>query len=419
MISRFCFNISLFENIKNIFQIPFFKDKEYERQLKNELSKIYDNSNIYFFDYGRTSFYEILSYIKKKTNKKKILINSLTLFEIINVIIYSGFEPVFIDNQKNSFQTKIDFDESRVDLDNVAAIVVTHLNGVNEDIQNIIQKLTSHNTSNKNNKVYLVEDCAVGFGSELNGKNVGTLGDFSFLSFNIMKNITSYTGGVLIDNLKAIPDVDKFNYKKLSKIHIIKKILFVILIQLLNSKIFFPIFFKVVRYSHIYSFNFFLKKYRADFEVKIEDNFPKRFSYFMHSFQKKILLGQLEDYKDKQISRIEKSKFYFNSLKNINYLNFPQTEFNSKNIFLDFPIICNTLSMKEKLFRFLLDKNIDVKNYYYKNCSAEKIYNSNDFHCINTSDISNNILMLPVHRKISDADQSKIVREIKNFFNHD
>ena len=61
MISRFCFNISLFENIKNIFQIPFFKDKEYERQLKNELSKIYDNSNIYFFDYGRTSFYEILS----------------------------------------------------------------------------------------------------------------------------------------------------------------------------------------------------------------------------------------------------------------------------------------------------------------------------------------------------------------------
>ena len=75
MISRFCFNISLLENIKNIFQIPFFKDKEYERQLKNELSKIYDNSNIYFFDYGRTSFYEILSYIKKKTNKKKILIN--------------------------------------------------------------------------------------------------------------------------------------------------------------------------------------------------------------------------------------------------------------------------------------------------------------------------------------------------------
>ena len=75
--------------------------------------------------------------------------------------------------------------------------------------------------------------------------------------------------------------------------------------------------------------------------------------------------------------------------------------------------------MKEKLFRFLLDKNIDVKNYYYKNCSAEKIYNSNDFHCINSSDISNNILMLPVHRKISDADQSKIVREIKNFFNHD
>ena len=36
--------------------------------------------------------------------------------------------------------------------------------------------------------------------SKIDKKFIGTFGDFSFLSFNIMKNITSYTGGTMIIN---------------------------------------------------------------------------------------------------------------------------------------------------------------------------------------------------------------------------
>ena len=32
--------------------------------------------------------------------KKKVLINSLTLFEMINMVIYADYQPVFIDNKK-------------------------------------------------------------------------------------------------------------------------------------------------------------------------------------------------------------------------------------------------------------------------------------------------------------------------------
>ena len=66
MISRFCFNISIQENLKNIIKILFFRKNNFESDLKNEMSKIYDNSNFYFFDYGRTAFFEILCDIKKK-----------------------------------------------------------------------------------------------------------------------------------------------------------------------------------------------------------------------------------------------------------------------------------------------------------------------------------------------------------------
>ena len=231
-----------------------------------------------------------------------------------------------------------------------------------------------------------------------------------------MKNITSYTGGVLLDNQGMIK-VDKFKYQKLSKIDILKKAIFVFIIQLLNTKLIFPLFFQFIKYSYKYSFNFLLKKYRTDFEVKIDNIFPSRFRFLMHDFQKKMLLHQFKDLEIKQINRTRKSRFYFDNLKHINTLNFPQSEFNEKNIFLEFPIICNHKKTKNRLFEYLLDKKIDVKNYYYKNCSEEYIYNSYNSICLNSKSISENIIMLPVHEKITNDYQQKVIKIIKGFYN--
>ena len=413
MISRFCFNISFQDNVKNFFSIPFYKKRDEDENLKNELLKIYNHSKFYFFDYGRTALYELLLQIKEKTDKKKILVNSLTLFEVVNVIIYSGFQPVFIDNKNKSFETKIDLNDYQRDINDIAAIIVTHLNGINSNIFNITKQISDHNKNNE--KIYLIEDCAVSLGAEINSKNVGTFGDYSFLSFNLMKNLTSYTGGVLIDNFNNIKDINKKNYKELSKFNILSKIIFTLTLQILNSKIFFRIFFQIIKLSHKFSINFFLKKYRTDFEVTIQKKFPSKYSYFMHPFQKKILINQFNTIGDLQNSRIKKSEIYYNALKNIDELFFPQTKFTKENIFLDFPILCTSRNVKNDLFFYLTGNNIDVKNYYYKNCSEEKIYNSNHL-CKNSKDISDNILMLPVHKKINFEHQNLIIEKIKTFF---
>ena len=413
MISRFLFNISFKKNIKNIFNLIIFKEKNEHEELKNKLSTMFNNSEFYFFDYGRTAFYEILCQIKKKTKKRKILVNSLTLFEIINVIIYCGFEPIFIDNKKESFDTEIDLNNYRNDINNIALILVTHLNGINKNIYSIHKQIHEHNINNE--KIYLVEDCAVSLGSEHNSKKAGTFGDYSFLSFNLMKNITSYTGGVLIDNLKDIKKINTFYYKKLSKFNLLAKIVFAMILQFLNSKIIFPIFFQVIKFSHKFSINFFLKKYRTDFIVSIQKKFPNKFCYIMHPFQKKILIDQFSNINDLQDLRIKKSQIYYSNLKNIDEILFPQSNFTKENIFLDFPILCSSLSIKNELFNYLMKNNNDVKNYYYKNCSEEKIYKSN-FICQNAKNISDNIIMLPVHKNIDENHQNLIIQNIKNFF---
>lgn len=414
MISRFNFNISIIQTFINLFKLACYAKKDNRDSLEKKLLNYYPNSNFYFFDHGRTALFETLNQIKRKSKKRKILVNSMTLFEVINVIIYAGFEPVFLDNSKNSFETDLDINKAQLDKKDIAAIIITHLNGFNKNIFSVKKQLIDHNE--KNDYIYLIEDCAVSLGAKSNNTYTGSIGDFSFLSFNIMKNITCYTGGVLIDNKKGISSITSGKYLNQNRLNIIKKIIFVLIIQILNSRLLFPIFFKFIRFSHKNSFNFFLKKYRTDFVVSIEEEMPKKFLYLLHPFQIDILIPQFSNLEKNQLIRMQNSKYYYENLKHLDELKFPQIEFTQENIFIDFPIICSTKQIKQDLFNHLLNKNIDVKNYYYKNCSEENIYFKYENNCINAKSISDNIIMLPVHKKVTLDLKDSIILKINNFF---
>ena len=57
--------------------------------------------------------------------------------------------------------------------------------------------------------------------------------------------------------LKIQSQINNNRYIQQNKFNIFKKIIFVIIIQTLNSKLIFNLFFKFVRFSHKKSFNFF------------------------------------------------------------------------------------------------------------------------------------------------------------------
>ena len=101
------------------------------------------------------------------------------------------------------------------------AVVITHLNGFNKDIFQV-KKVIDQINQNNDEKIFLVEDCAVSLGAKKNSFYTGSLGDYSILSFNIMKNITTLTGGALIDNYKGLDinlNLQSFeNKKKISSI---------------------------------------------------------------------------------------------------------------------------------------------------------------------------------------------------------
>ena len=378
--------------------------KKYEKKLIKNLNYFYPNSKKYFFSHGRSGFYFLLMNLKNQTKKRKIIINSLTLFEMVNMIIYAGFEPILADNNKGSLETNT-IPLIKKNKNDVAAVIVTHLNGLNKDIfkvKNFISKF-------KKNKIFLIEDCAVSLGAKKNNKYTGNFGDFCILSFNIVKNVSSFTGGVLIDNSNNKHFINKKNYEIEKKWDLLKKIIFSLVLKLLNSKFIFPLFFLFIKIAIKLDFKFFLKKYRTDFEVSIKDKIPQSFLKLMNEVQCKTIYKQISELEEENKIRVQNSKYLYNKLKFSKKIIFPQKKFNSENIFIDFPVICKTKLIKKKIWEKSLKNFIDIKNYYYTDCQSQKIYAKYKIDKkYNSKRISENILMLPVNKKFSFKDLDRI-----------
>ena len=285
-ISRFKFNLNFTNLLISSFKTFFSKNKnEVNKELKKEIKKFYPNAEFYFFSYGRSSYYYLLKSLRQQTSKNKIMINSFTLFEMINMIIYAGFEPILIDLNIKNFQSNFENAIKKYNKD-LAAITISHLNGINSDIYNV-KKIIKENYKD----IILIEDNAVSFGSQENNKFSGNIGDYTILSFNFMKNITSLTGGVLIENSKKVNlEESNFYFKNETGFNLFKKILFFCLLVFLNSRIVFFFFFKFIKFSKKFKINFFLKKYRTDFNLSIRPKIPENYLVRMHPFQKNLLI---------------------------------------------------------------------------------------------------------------------------------
>ena len=114
----------------------------------------------------------------------------------------TGAKIVWSDIDKDSWVTSPKDIERKI-TPNTKAIVVVHLLGMPADMPAILKIAEKHN-------LRVVEDCAQAPGSMINGKKVGTFGDFGCFSWHGAKNFTTLgEGGFLTvrsdDDAKLVP----------------------------------------------------------------------------------------------------------------------------------------------------------------------------------------------------------------------
>ena len=127
---------------------------------------------------------------------KKVFCSDLTFDATVNPVAYEGGETVFIDSEYETWNMDPEALEKAFELyPEVKLVVMVHLYGTPAKIDEIKEICHKHNA-------LLVEDAAESFGATYRGKQTGSFGDISIISFNGNKIITGSSGGMLLTDDK-------------------------------------------------------------------------------------------------------------------------------------------------------------------------------------------------------------------------
>lgn len=131
---------------------------------------------------------------------KRVFCSDMTFSATVNPIVYEGGIPVFIDTDRNTWNMDPAALEKAFEMyPDVKLVVYAELYGFPGRVDLIKSICEKHGA-------LLIEDAAEAMGATLNGKQCGSFGDYSAISYNGNKIITGSSGGCLLTN-----DIDVAN----------------------------------------------------------------------------------------------------------------------------------------------------------------------------------------------------------------
>ncbi|HDC4325031.1 DegT/DnrJ/EryC1/StrS family aminotransferase [Aeromonas hydrophila] len=335
--------------------------REFEVAISNYLG-ISDNQ-VATVNTGTSALHIALSAIDIQPGDE-VLVPSLTYVASFQVISALGATPVACEVLPNTLF--LDPNDVRSKISSKSkAIMPVHYASSCKGIEDIFLIATEFN-------LRVIEDAAQSFGSEYNGKKVGSFGDIICFSFDGIKNITCGEGGVVISSDLSV--IDKVRDSRL--LGVIKD----------TEK----------RYSGQRSWDF--------------DVVEQGFRYHLSNINAAIgcaQLSRIDEFKDKRRQIAKKYVAELFSLERITILDFSFDEV-MPHIF-----VIKSLD-RDELRDYLLGKNIEVGIHYKPNHRLTK-YKS-DIELPVTDLIYEQILTLPCHYDLTNEEQEYVIKSIRDFY---
>lgn len=309
---------------------------------------------------GTVALISSLSLIIKKNDF--VALPALTFGACANAVLSVNANPIFIDTEKDKWLISFEDLKKKYKKTPFKALINVHLNGyATADIIKI-KKFC------KNNKIFLIEDCAEAFGTTLNKKHVGTFGDIGTFSFFANKTITTGEGGMCITN--------NFNLAK-------------------NLKI--------------------LRDHGMDPKKKYW-HIIKGYNHRITNLQATIGISQIKQVK--KIFNLRKKVYheYLNELKSESFFDNIKASINVEPVMWYFPFTINKKFKlkKQALLTFLKKNLIETRNFFYP-LDQMKIFSKKSI-CKNSNEISERSFYLPLYPDLKIKNVKFICKKIKIFF---
>jgi dTDP-4-amino-4,6-dideoxygalactose transaminase len=172
---------------------------EFEKELAEFVGKVYATA----LSTGTAALHLAFKWVGVKPGSI-VFCSDLTFAASANPISYEGGTQVFIDSERETWNMCPDALEAAFQkYPNPKAVLLVHLYGVPAKIDEIAAICVKHN-------VPLIEDAAESLGAEYKGRQTGSFGKLSVLSFNGNKIITTSGGGMLLTDDAGAAEKTRF-----------------------------------------------------------------------------------------------------------------------------------------------------------------------------------------------------------------
>lgn len=304
--------------------------------------------------------------------KDEIIMPSYTFVSTANAFALRGGKIKFVDVDPQSMNISIKEILNAI-TDQTKAVVVVNYGGFSIDFDRLLPVL-------KEKRIYLIEDNAQGIGASYKGRPLGSIGDFSCISFHDTKNITSGgEGGALIINNDEFIDKARMVQEKGTN--------------------------------------------RYDFMNDTVDFYSWQrlgSSFLMSEINAAFLWAQLEKLETINAYRRQIWVLYYESLETLEEKNLlirqKKCPYNLSNGHLFFIKLENEALLK-KLKSYLKKKKIITNTHYVPlhNSNAGKIYSEFIGEDHYTTKESKKLLRLPLHNNLTLDDVRSVITEMKVF----
>ena len=402
------YGYSFYRQLKNIFLNKKYDSVDFIKKFF-ELNEEY---NLNFVFKARIGLFHILSFLfKNNKTKNKIILSSFTVFDMINMVLLSGFEPIFIDHYKNSSQINIDQLKEKINEfnDEVGAVLLTHYNVNNSELSEISNIC-------KQNKIILIEDCAISIGSKFDNDYVGKFGDYSIFSFGFYKFINVLSGGMIFSKNKDfynfVIDKEK-NWEEIKIYNLYKLIIKSFFVRLISSKIIFKLIFPIIKFAYKNDITLIKKLLTNDPKPHKKENFPSEYKFRLSQTQINDIIFQFKNLKYLRKLREINYRAYSEGIKNEKIIFFHNKQnLLNENAYLNFPIIVKD---KNKFISYMLDSEIDISPQFYRSVNELSFLSKYSKTTKLIQDSVSNLVTLPTYSGINKYYIRKIIETINRY----
>jgi perosamine synthetase len=341
--------------------------------------------------------------------RRKVIISPFTIFDVVNMVIAAGAQPVFADIEAGSCTLDPADVEALID-DETAAVMITHSHVLCPSIDRIIQACRPRG-------IKVFEDAAIAFGMHRDGQPAGTLADVGIYSFGLFKNVSAIYGGAVVTHDQELHErmkAEHDTFKPVAVSALIDRLKYSLTIDTATH----PLIFKsltywVFRYGMFHDVEWINKRTRNDPSPFRREDLPESLRRLLSPAQARLILDQLETVDAKLEQRLELACLYHSELQGLDGVELPPMYESGRNAYLVFPF---QVEDREALLRHLMIAGRDCASYYYRNCSLLDCFADFKRDCPRAQSIAEHTVLLPTYPGYGLKEAAKNVAVLRDFF---